>query len=163
MVPIMKAIAPHPTAARRQRGVYAIEYTFVFLLFFTILYATICLGIVFTLRFAMQNAAEDGARAALRYQTDIAGREQKAKAVAELQTGGLFSSKPTVVATVCRVEGNNCDPAKRACGAAWAQRCQITVRITANGFAQLLPPLPSFAVPDVMVVQASMLLDGKAL
>lgn len=160
---IIKTATPRPASARLQRGVYAIEYAFVFLVFFTVLYAIICLGIVFTLRFAMQNAAEDGARAALRYQTDIPGREQKAKAVAELQTNGLFPSKPVVVATVCRVDGNNCDPAKRACGAAWEQRCQVTVKITVSGFAQLLPPLPSFAVPDMLAVQASMLLDGRAL
>ena len=149
--------------ARRQRGVYAIEYAFVFLIFFTILYAIICLGIIFSLRFAMQNAAEDGARAALRYQTDISARETKAIAVAKLQTDSLFPSKPTVVATVCSVEDANCDPAKRACGAAWDQRCQVTVTITANGFAGLLPPLPGFAVPDTLAVQASMLLDGRAL
>lgn len=159
----MKASTTRPIAARRQRGVYAIEYAFVFLIFFTILYAIICLGIVFTLRFAMQNAAEDGARAALRYQTDIPGRELKAKAVAELQTEGLFPSKPTVVATVCRVEGDDCDPVKRACGATWEQRCQVKVKITASGLARLLPPLPGFAVPDVLVVQASMLLDGRTL
>jgi len=159
----MKTTSSTLTSPCHQRGVYAIEFAFVFLIFFTVLYAIICLGIVFTLRFVMQNAAEDGARAALRYQTDIPGRELKAKAVAELQIGDLLPSKPTVVATVCRIEGNDCDPAKRACGAAWEQRCQVTVRITANGFAQLLPPLPSFAVPDVLVVQASMLLDGRAL
>jgi Flp pilus assembly protein TadG len=159
----MKTAIHRSAAARVQRGVYAVEYAFVFLIFFTVLYAIICLGIVFTLRFAMQNAAEDGARAALRYQTSIAGREQKAKAVAEFRTSDLLTSKPTVVATVCRVEGNNCDPVKRACGAAWEQRCQITVQITAIGFSQLLPPLPSFAIPDALVVQASMLLDGRAL
>lgn len=159
----MKASTPPTATARRQRGVYAIEYAFVFLIFFTILYAIICLGIIFTLRFAMQNAAEDGARAALRYQTDIPGRELKAKAVAELQTVGLFPSKPTVVATVCRVEGDNCDPANRACGATWEQRCQVKVKITASGLARLLPPLPGFAVPDTLVVQASMLLDGRTL
>jgi len=159
----MKATNSSLSSPRHQRGVYAIEFAFVFLVFFTVLYAIICLGIVFALRFAMQNAAEDGARAALRYQTDIPGREQKAKAVAELQASGLLPSNPTVVATVCRVEGNDCDPVKRACGAAWEQRCQVTVKITATGFAQLLPPLPSFAVPDALVVQASMLLDGRAL
>lgn len=160
----MKVPAFPPAAARhRQRGVYAIEYAFVFLIFFTVLYAIICLGVVFTLRFAMQNAAEDGARAALQYQTDIAAREQKAKIVAELQTLGLLPTTPTVVATVCRVDGANCDPAERACGAAWEQRCQVIVRITASGFASLLPPLPSFAVPDTLTVQASMLLDGRAL
>lgn len=162
-VSAIKTSYPRSIAPRRQRGVYAVEYAFVFLIFFTVLYAIICLGIVFTLRFAMQNAAEDGARAAMRYQADIAGREQKAKSVAELQTSGLFPSKPAVVATVCQVEGNNCDPTKRTCGAVWAQRCQVTVKITAAGLAQLLPPLPSFAVPDVLIVQASMLLDGRAL
>ena len=60
--------------ARAQRGVYAIEFAFTFLLLFGLIYTIICYGILLTYRMALQNAAEEGARAALRYQPDITAR-----------------------------------------------------------------------------------------
>jgi type IV secretory pathway VirB3-like protein len=48
--------------------VYAIEFAMVFLIFFAVLYGAICYGMLFAFRLGVQNAAEDGARAALRYQ-----------------------------------------------------------------------------------------------
>lgn len=153
----------HISSRHAQRGVYAVEYAFVFLIFFTVIYAIVCFGIIFALRFAMQNAAEDGARAALRYQADVTVRETQARTVAESRTATLFPQPPVVLAQICRVDGNNCNPASRACGAAWEQRCQVNVKITATGLAQMLPPIPGFVIPDALVVQASMLMDGRAL
>ena len=51
---------------RTQRGVYAVEFALVFLMFFALLYASLCFGLLFAFRAGLQNAAEDGARAALR-------------------------------------------------------------------------------------------------
>lgn len=159
----MKAVR-HQAQSSRQRGVYAIEFAFVFLIFFTVLYSIICYGVLFTLRTAMQNAAEDGARAALRYQLNIPGRENAARTVAEAQSKGLFPANPVAAAKVCRLEGgDNCNLSALECGAAWNRRCQITVTVTATGIRQMLPPMPNFAVPNTLVVKASMLLDGKAL
>ena len=154
--------ARNPASRRRQRGVYAVEFAFVFLVFFTLLYAIICYSILFTMRISLQNAAEDGARAALRYQADLPGREAKAKEVAQTQAAGLLPVAPTVEAKVCQVVGGNCT-AGRTCGAAWESRCQVIVTVTASSMGQMLPPLPGFAVPDRIVGQASMLLDGRAL
>lgn len=144
---------------RFQRGVYAIEFAFVFLIFFTILYAIICYGMLFAFRLGLQNAAEDGARAALQYQNSIEGRKNRAANVATAQSDWMPQTvKPVVSARICRVEGvNECTPV--ACGPAWGQRCHVEVLVEANNLGSLLPPLPSFAVPSQIAGKASMLLD----
>lgn len=153
------------SGAAAQRGVYAIEFAFVFLLFFAVLYAILCWGILTTLRIGLQNAAEDGARAALRYQYVASGgsqlplRSAKAAAVAGSRVAGWFATPPLVVAQICQPDSGVCGAPP--CGALWAQRCQIVVTVTASGLNRMLPLL-QFALPDVLVGQASMLLDGRA-
>ncbi|MDP9990585.1 Flp pilus assembly protein TadG [Variovorax boronicumulans] len=148
-------------AARSQRGAYAIEFALVFLIFFSLLYAIICYGMLFTFRVGLQNAAEDGARAALQYQNSLEARRQHAQDVAKTQSNWM---PPIVnlnpVAQICTVEDNICISAK--CGSNWTMRCQIVVTVTATNLRALLPPLPNFAIPDQIVGQASMLLDGKS-
>jgi Flp pilus assembly protein TadG len=149
------------TPARSQRGVYAIEFAMVFLIFFAVLYGIICYGMLFAFRLGLQNAAEDGARAALRYQSSYSARSTQAQNIATQSISWL----PTAVtrnvdATVCGVVGNNC--VAPVCGATWDARCQMVVTITATNMRRLLPPLPSFALPDRIVGKASMLLDGRA-
>ncbi|MBJ2157083.1 TadE/TadG family type IV pilus assembly protein [Variovorax sp. IB41] len=156
----MKAPGTRP-AARRQRGVYAIEFAMVFLIFFAVLYGAICYGMLFAFRLGVQNAAEDGARAALRYQSTLAARTDQAQAIAAQRISWL----PAVVtrnatATVCGVVGNVCGAP--TCGPTWAARCQVVVTVTASNMQLLLPPLPSFAMPSQIVGRASMLLDGRA-
>ncbi|MET3497302.1 TadE/TadG family type IV pilus assembly protein [Variovorax boronicumulans] len=148
-------------AARRQRGAYAIEFAFVFLIFFAVLYGIICYGLLFAFRLGVQNAAEDGARAALRYQPTLAARTTLAQATATQRISWL----PAVVtrnatATVCGVAGNVCDAP--ICSPKWEERCQVVVTVTASDMQRLLPPLPSFAMPNQIVGKASMLLDGRA-
>lgn len=154
----MKATRTFSTP-RQQRGVYAIEFAMVFMLFFSILYAVICYGMLFAFRLGLQNAAEDGARAALQYQNSISGRAGRAKTVAEAQSSWMPQTVTPVVTTkICRVEGvNQCTPTN--CGPAWSQRCQVEVLVQATGLGSLLPPLPDFAVPDQIAGKASMLLD----
>lgn len=147
---------------RSQRGAYAVEFALVFLIFFSVLYAIISLSIVFTLRFSLQNAAEDGARAALRYQPTLAKREEEAKQVAKIQSGGWAPSTPVVVAQICQVEGHVCGAA-RICSTDWAQRCQVEVSVTTTGMRSVLPPLMNLVIPDQLTGRASMLLDGQAL
>lgn len=156
----MKAQGTRP-AARRQRGVYAIEFAMVFLIFFAVLYGVVCYGLLFAFRLGMQNAAEDGARAALRYQPTLQARQDHARAVAQQAIVWL----PTVVtrnvqATVCGVESNVCDPS--VCRQDWTGRCQMVVTVTASNMNGLLPPLPDFALPNSIVGRASMLLDGRS-
>lgn len=59
---------------RRQRGVYALEWAIIFPVFFMLLYGIISYGLTMLVRESMQHAAEEGARAALRYPVGIASR-----------------------------------------------------------------------------------------
>lgn len=146
-----------------QRGVYAVEFALVFLIFFAVLYGLICYGMLFAFRLGLQNAAEDGARAALRYQPDFPARAAQAQEVATAQVNWL----PTAVAlnvdaTVCQAANNTCGAAVvSACGITWGTRCQMVVTVTASNMRQLLPPLPILAMPDQLTGRASMLLDGR--
>lgn len=154
----------HNASPHRQRGSYAVEFSIVFIFSFTLLYALICYSIMFALRFGLQNAAEDGARAALRYQTSWTDRKSTAERVAKAQLPNLtLPAEPQVVAQRCQVlvDGtNNC--ATPTCGTDWKYRCQVVVTVTATAIRTALPPLPFFAVPDKLIGQASMMLDGKS-
>lgn len=158
----MKTSRPF-ASIRAQRGVYAIEFAVVFLIFFAVLYGIICYGILFAFRFGLQNAAEDGARAALRYQIDLPRRKAEADFVARFQTKGWLpaASSQLVDVQICQVETNVC--LNPPCQIAWEKRCQVTVTVTVSGMKKVLPPLANFAIPDVLVGKASMLLDGGTL
>lgn len=136
-----------------------------FLLFFALLYATLCFGVLFTMRAGVQHAAEDGARAGMRYQKVAAGTSQlparsaQAAQVAAQKVAGWLTPAPVVLAQVCQPDSGNC--ANPTCGPSWSQRCQIVVTVTATGLNQLLPMF-HFALPDRLVGKASMLLDGRA-
>jgi len=62
----MTSVRRRSTSANAQQGAYAVEFAFVFLLAFAMLYGALCYGMLFAFRLGLQNAAEDGARAALR-------------------------------------------------------------------------------------------------
>lgn len=156
----MKATGIHP-AARRQRGAYAVEFALVFLIFFAVLYGIICYGMLFAFRLGIQNAAEDGARAALRYQPTVQGRQDHARFVAEQAISWLPATVTRgAEATACGVVSNTCGVL--VCGPNWDARCQMVVTVTASNMNGLLPPLPAFAMPNTIVGKASMLLDGRS-
>lgn len=159
-----RAPPPGGSSGARQRGAYAIEFALVFLMFFGLVYAIVCYGVALTLRVGLQHAAEEGARAALRYQK-VAGtasplplRRAQAAAVAASRVDGWFATPPVVVAQICQSATDDC--VTPACGSAWSQRCQIRVSVTALGIDRMLP-IMSFAMPATLTGQASMLLDGR--
>lgn len=63
--------------AHGQRGAYAVEFALVFLISFSLLYGVIAYGMLFAFRLGLQNAAEEGARAALRYQPTLDQRRER--------------------------------------------------------------------------------------
>jgi Flp pilus assembly protein TadG len=132
----------------------------VFLIFFSLLYGIISYGMLFAFRLGLQNAAEDGARAALRYQPTLSARADQAQTIATLSSSWMpVAVTRNVSATVCGVVANNCGTP--TCGTTWDTRCQMVVTVTATNMQQLLPPFPSFAMPNQIVGKASMLLDGR--
>ncbi|MDX3907735.1 MAG: pilus assembly protein [Pigmentiphaga sp.] len=52
---------------RRQDGVYALEFALIFPIFFALFYGVLSFGLIFTVQQSLTLAAEDGARASLRY------------------------------------------------------------------------------------------------
>ncbi|PLC05879.1 pilus assembly protein [Variovorax sp. RO1] len=149
---------------RQQRGVYAIEFAMVFMIFFSILYAVICYGMLFAFRLGLQNAAEDGARAALQYQSSVEKRRTHAKETATAQIGWMPSVVTVnVSAQICSAKEDKCTTAAPyVCGITWSHRCQVTVLVQASNLNLLLPPLPSFALPAQIAGSASMLLDMRS-
>lgn len=65
----MSALNPRPRrstrTAKRQRGIAAIEFAFVFMLLFIALYGVVTFGAIFYTQQAISRAAEEGARAAM--------------------------------------------------------------------------------------------------
>ena len=171
------------SATHRQRGVYAIEFAFVFMIFFGLIYALICYGILFTYRLGLQNAAEEGARAALRVRalatpstTQVIQREDAARVAANKRLDGWLPSAVVRDVQTCVRKTDQDDtcptgakitPAECGAGAnpdvAWSKRCQIVVKVGATDLRAVLPPFPNFALPDSLAGQASMLLDGRTL
>src|SRR5256885_204676 len=78
-----RAHRPHRSASLRQRGVYALEWAIIFPVFFALLYACISYGLAFLVRESMQAAAEDAARATLRYQTSRSARLDAARSLVQ--------------------------------------------------------------------------------
>lgn len=58
------------SAASRQKGAYAVEFSFVFVIFFLVLYGMITYGLIFAAQQSMNFAAESGARAGLQWQAN---------------------------------------------------------------------------------------------
>lgn len=156
----------HAKPGHAQHGVYAIEFAFVFLIAFALLYAVICYGFLLTMRMSLQNAAEDGARAGLRYQSNLEARKTEANDVAVQRSNWLpagLKANRNVEARICMAESNDCSQAAPSCGPEWNSRCQVVVTVAVSGIDALFPAFPSFAVPARIAGQASMLLDGRSL
>ncbi|MBP6020560.1 MAG: pilus assembly protein [Burkholderiaceae bacterium] len=72
----------HVDNSYRQHGVYAVEFALTFLIFFLVLYAVLTYGMIFAAQQTLNWAAQDGARAGLRWLPTSEGRAQAAEGVA---------------------------------------------------------------------------------
>ncbi|WP_225782911.1 TadE/TadG family type IV pilus assembly protein [Xenophilus sp. Marseille-Q4582] len=162
--------------ARRhsQRGVYAMEFALVFLVFFGLIYALICYSLLFTYRLALQHAAEDGARAALRVRVPEVGdqmsyRKRAAESMVLRRLGTWLPVTPGIRTCVQRLgDPDDCSSAEPSIAEClpqegWPGACRILVRVEASGLAQVIPPFPGFGMPQTVIGQASVLLDGRTL
>lgn len=158
------ATPPHARTRSRQHGAYAVEFALVFPIFFIVVYALLSYGIVFAIRIGMQNAAEDGARAGLRYcGTQISCRQAAATAVAQNQMSWLANI--TVTAKTCPIGVDCAIGTSPTCGSTLEQRCQIVVMVNYDYAAHpIAPSLPGlgFLLPAQLQGRASVLVvDGK--
>lgn len=74
---------------RLQRGAYALEFALVFPVFFVLFYAVLSLGLIFTVQQSLTLAAEDGARASLRFfqPASAAGPDAGQRLLGQLEHG----------------------------------------------------------------------------
>lgn len=170
----MRCTHRHGTQPSRtwQSGAYAVEYALVFPVLFVLVYGALSLAVVMTMRMSLQHAAEEGARAALRFTAQVDGRRQAASTVAQSQTSWMPG--PRVVASaVCQL-GGECEPVATAtplaippsCGNEVATACQVVVAVSYDYAAHpIFPALPGLGLllPDRLQGRASVLVDGNTL
>jgi Flp pilus assembly protein TadG len=154
----------------RQRGAYAVEFALIFPVFFAVAYGVLAFALVFFMRMNLQQAAEEGARAALQYQTTHGARLQRAVSVAHSQTSWM-PVPPSVVADICLIN-SGCQPTSTpaapatSCGDTVAAACQIVVVATYDYATHpLIPALPGFGLllPNTLRAVAAVLVDGRTL
>lgn len=174
----------------RQRGVAALEFAFVFPVIFMLLYGTLHFGMVFTARLSLQHAAEEGARAALRFrQAEVGGiqvgcpgsdlvteaedqlqqRMARARQVSCARLDWLTVWGPPQIVTALCPAGVDCttgDGTVPDCGDTLDTSCQLIVTVT-YAYAQqpIIPALPGFGIvsPTSLQGQARVRIDGRVL
>ena len=159
-------------SAQHQRGVYALEWAIIFSAFFMLLYSIVSFGLAFLVRQSMQNAAEDGARAVLRYQVSRDARLNEGRKVVASRLSwlppALQPSTGAVNISICKATDlQNCD-ASQDCGITVAQRCIVRVELTIPyGSAPLAPGLGLFGIdlinPEKLAASANILADQGGL
>jgi len=173
------------TTRKRQNGATAIEFAFVFPLCFMLFYGSLMYGLIFLMRMGLQHAAEDGARAALRYskianypigntaaqnrQLQMQARLEAAKSVARTQSGWMDGwHARDIQANIC--------PADTECltsgtvapypDCSETVRCQVVVTVSYPYAADpVIPSMPGFGLlaPTRLEGRARILFDGRAL
>lgn len=167
----------HDARRRRQRGVYALEWALVFVVFFMLLYAILGFGLGFLVRESMQWAAEDGARAALQFQPT---REQRRDRARQVLRANLDWLPPELLASidqgsnfsfmVCRLNDQaSCTASMAAealeCDIDRNAPCMVQLRLTLPYARHSFIPslslgLMELAMPDLQA-QAQLLVDQK--
>ncbi|BAN27242.1 TadE/TadG family type IV pilus assembly protein [Caballeronia insecticola] len=140
---------------RTQRGNMAIEFAIVFPLFFVVFYAIVTYSLIFVAQQSLTLAAEEGARAALRFQANatsiddaLARRADAACAAANGLTNWLAGLA-------------HCSAAPAPCDYDGTLRCIAVTLDYGYAARPLVPTLPLFglALPDSLVARAMVQLD----
>jgi Flp pilus assembly protein TadG len=144
---------------QRQRGVAALEFVFVFPLFFLIFYGIVSYGLILVAQQSITLAAAEGARAALRYAASDAERTVNAKNAA-IGTGSAAAWLSSVPLTFVGVPLAACPYNPGVAGG----RC-YRVTVTYPNYAQnplvplLLGSLMNVAVPSQLSSSATIQID----
>lgn len=143
------------SSRRTERGNMAIEFAIVFPLFFVVFYAIVTYSLIFVAQQSLTLAAEEGARAALRFQDGAATVDDS------------LALRSTAACTAAKGLTNwlaglaDCTATPAPCTYDASMRCiQVTLDYQ---YAQrpLVPTLPLFglALPDSLVARAMVQLD----
>ncbi|CAE6738781.1 hypothetical protein R69619_02375 [Paraburkholderia nemoris] len=142
--------------ALAQRGSTAVEFALIFPVFFTILYSIITFSLIFVAQQNLTLAAEEGARAALNWQSNTSMQ------TALVNRGNAACAAATlVVATL--VKSAQCTPTSAACGPGNAMQCvkvSLTYDYKTNPLVPTLP-LMSFTLPRALSSSATVQLNPE--
>lgn len=86
-------------AREKQRGVAAIEFALVFVIFFLVLYGIISYGVVFAIQHSLTHAANEGARAAVADAANMGERVTRATLTANNAVAWLGTRAPAPAIT----------------------------------------------------------------
>ncbi|HEM8496730.1 pilus assembly protein [Burkholderia multivorans] len=124
---------------RRQRGVAAVEFAFVFPLFFLIFYAVVTFAMIFLIKQNLTFAASEGARAALNYTSSPCDRLKAAAATACAAVNGGNTPWGNFATVATQVAGGstsavNCDSSftpssPNSCGTAFTSSSASTFNV----------------------------------
>ncbi len=116
------------------RGAVAVEFALVFVIFFSLFYAIVAYGFVFTIKQSLAHAAAEGARAAVQDAPTETTRLGRAQTTAD----GILSWLPAA--------GVSVNTSVADCAANPATRC-ITVAVNYNyGAHPIVPALPLLGI-----------------
>lgn len=154
----MKRFDSRERFSRRERGSAAVEFALVFPLLFTVLYGIVTYSVIFVAEQSLTLAAEEGARAALNYQSApsaaaaLAARGRNACTVASQSAGWLGGNA-------------NCAAQSQACSYDVTMDCvQVTLTYDYAGHP-LVPTLPllGLALPQSLTSAATVQLNPENL
>jgi Flp pilus assembly protein TadG len=141
---------------RREQGATAIEFALIFPLFFVIVYSIITFSLVMVAQQNLTLAAEEGARAALNWQSNTS----LATALANRASAACVAAK---AATTSLVASASCTPTPSACGPGNGMRC-VNVVMSYNYAANpILPAIPflNFTLPATLTSSATVQLNPE--
>lgn len=133
----------------RERGAVVIEFALVFVLFFLVMYGIVAYGMVFAVKHSLVQAANEGARAAVRDVGGLTERAELARAVASESIVWLGARAPAP-----EVQTEECAATPYVC---------LTVRLDYDYQSNpLVPALPALGVvlPDNLSGRATVQLDA---
>lgn len=138
-----------PRNRRSQDGAVVIEFALVFVLFFLVMYGIVAYGMIFAVKHSLIQAANEGARAAVKDVGGVAQRVALARTVASESVAwlGERAPQPQVSAAVCATTSYMC------------VKVELTYDYARN---PLIPALPALGVilPATLSGQATVQLDA---
>jgi Flp pilus assembly protein TadG len=142
--------------SRRERGTAAVEFAMIFPLFFVILYGIVTFSLIFVAQQNLTLAAEEGARAALNYQTATS----TANALAARTAAACTAASNMVASLISKAK---CVSSGTTCSYDAAMDC-VNVTLTYD-YADnpLVPnlPLTGFVLPASLVSSAMVQLNPE--
>jgi Flp pilus assembly protein TadG len=153
-----------PGSSDYQRGSYAVEFALVFLVFFALFYGILTFGLIFAAQQSINLAAQDGARALLRFSPTNSGASNASQVVQNRVAWVAAMSHSNLTASVCTGPRTAAPQSVTSpCTGPQLTAGQVEMVVTyPYGVAPLIPSIPflgRFTTPVTMGLQARSVVD----